>query len=297
MSFSDVADDVEKCLAEAERLGAKHTRDGRFSEYIGPLRQAASFEYPTTSPWPPDSRDLQLFIEGTSQAWNLLKSQSVWSRLERKVARHKLTKVLKGSALPEAGDEPGREARDILAEFSTAFILGQHGFGVRVTASDEDVIATCAGCPDLFVECKRPESARSRRGAVADAFKQLLDSGCDGTSKVGMVVVCIDRTLEVIPSISADMPGIPSFATLPEANAWAHRRLREHLQFLHKEADVRLCAEVPLALVLLTVPAFTAEEGCLTMLDFMVYNTDASMFGDAAATVVQKFKEHETRPD
>src|ERR1019366_3548269 len=72
MKFSDAADRAEAALRAASCMGVKDL-PGRFAEYLPLLREADSFSS-CPLPWQEGSRERDLFVEGCSQVWHLLKA-------------------------------------------------------------------------------------------------------------------------------------------------------------------------------------------------------------------------------
>lgn len=278
-SFQQVVGDLERTLKAARELGAKNT-EGRFAEYLTPLRQAASFSYPRVLPWAPRSPDTDRFVEACSQVSSLLKAAKVWPSLPTGVAKHKLTKILAGNALPVADLEADGESRNFLVEFSVAHLLQLGGFKVSMTVEKEDVRALCDGYPDIVIECKRPAGQSSLPRNVKDSWSQLRKRG-DASATTGMLVISIDRMLDSVPSASPDLAGIPSFETFAEVMPWVSRASESHLLAIRAaahELGIRLYPEAAIAAVLLTVPVFSKDEGLLRLVDQIAFfNTDPRM--------------------
>jgi hypothetical protein len=237
LSLEEIPNLISRQMIAAAGMGALHTgEDGRFWEYVEPLRQFTSLRFPAPCPWERGSRMRRLFVEGASQAFGLHKAATVWPFLTEKVAHEKVSIVLGGRALPEdtiegtPEDEKNRTARDHLAEFSTAHSMKRGGFAVNMIDGREDVLATSPGCPALVMECKRPSRPDRLSRAVNKAFTKLKEKrDCDGHDRLGAIVICIDRVLQDIPSVVADLPEVPSFETLAEVNPWVNATILAHL--------------------------------------------------------------------
>jgi hypothetical protein len=299
LSLEEIPNLIPRLMTAAAGMGALHTgEDGRFWEYVEPLRQFTSLRFPAPFPWERGSRMRRLFVEGASQAFGLHKAATVWPFLTEKVAHEKVSIVLGGRALPEdtiegtPEDEKNRTARDHLAEFSTAHSMKRGGFAVNMIDGREDVLATSPGCPALVMECKRPSRPDRLSRAVNKAFTKLKEKrDCDGHDRLGAIVICIDRVLQDIPSVVADLPEVPSFETLAEVNPWVNSTILAHLAMLTSETEFRMCPEVPFAMVLMTVPVFARDEGMHRMIDVVGFDTGARYVSGPAARVVQRLSE------
>jgi hypothetical protein len=290
MGFDKAADVAEVALDAAAKLGVKNV-PGRFAEYLPLLRQVAPIKS-SPLPWAAGSRERALFYEGAGQVRHLLKASEVWPLLPRDEARHKLTKALAGNAIPEPASQVDRQARDFMAEFSTAWALKERGLRVRMPneGGREDVWTKVEGVGELLVECKRPQSVTS----IADKLKEGCDklagtsqrAGlCDGQSKIGLVVIAIDRILDgcVVPAAFRDLPEVPSFRDEKALAWWIEHAFEQRIfEAIRAQQKARLqpFPRVPLVGLLLSILVFVNEDaagGFLHNIDYLAFfNTGPS---------------------
>jgi hypothetical protein len=266
--------------------------NGRFREYLAPLRQFSALTFPSALPWDQDARRRRLFVEGASQAMQLHCAGSIWPFLPDDVAHEKLSIILGGRALPEdtvegaPEDHANRTARDHLAEFSAAHALKHAGFRVDMVKGSEDVLAVAPDGVAIVVECKRPRSEKALRRAVQRAREQLCTRRCDGVRRLGAIVICVDRLLGDVPSVVTGLPEVPSFHTLAEVEPWLNAvSFREAARVaLLPECD--LSTEVPFAAALMTLPVFTQDEGKMHLRTIYAFDPGARFRSREAARVV-----------
>jgi hypothetical protein len=285
LGSGDAADLADAILKTWASLGIKGL-PGRFAEYLPLLRVADTFQS-CPLPWPPGTRERQLFFEGVSQVRHLLQAAEVCRELSPGVVKHKMSKALAGNALPDPTSQIDRQARDFLIEFSSAYVFKERGFDVTMPIEEkrEDVRARVAGLPDLAIECKRPESLGSIRNGVKDGCDKLREL-CDGKTTMGMLVVCVDRLIDKFPGASVDNPEIPSFPSKAAFQAWMDEVFQAGIVgsvLAEKRARRRLYPEIPIVTLLVTTVAFVNEDeggGFLHVPSHLApYNTGGSWEG------------------
>lgn len=251
-----LADQVEEGLARAtETLALRRASGDRFETYVRRLREAAAAQYPGPLPWKDERKRLQ-FYEAVAQCPDLVAALAFTPYADPRELADRLAKALAGPVLP-ADDGPEDEARSALFELSTAQLLRQRGFDVRLTA-DDGLCATFPGLPSLAVECARIAGERSWDEGLG-RMRERLERRVDGRPRWGLPIIGRHRLQGASNRLRAfdDEPTLRAAvrATIDDA-------IRRSRQVQSKAGDA-FGARVPVGIVVLATPVLLRRPGLL----------------------------------
>jgi len=251
--LKDLLASLDGALNAVSALGVRW-KSSRFDTYRGILADSIKWEWPPRFQTADDKKRFFTFIEGHSQATQLIGASGFWSVLDPSLLCRMLDKIVKGSALPVDADEDD-PSRNVLFELSTARYLSLAGFNVQITDEKEDVLASAAG-HDFAVECKRPASFKTLEKNLIKIRKQLV-ARRHVAQRHGVAVIAIDR----IVGLSGGNGLYPSFDALRDRVLTGMEDAAKTVTQLSQA--VGLDEVATLASLILTAPVIAKKEGAL----------------------------------
>lgn len=180
-----------KSRIEAMGLPWKSSRFGRYVEVLELVTDPPAGFFDKVNGRDDETRSI--IMEGANQVLQLQLAAKTFEHFDQELLKRSLKKVLRGAVLEENEDD---EPRNTLLEFVSAATALDLGFGIALTAADEDVRLHHPQLGQGAIECKRPLHPGTLLNNLKKIGNQLREREKTG-STYGFAVIGADRLLSL----------------------------------------------------------------------------------------------------